>query len=77
VKYSDFPQTINGFTKGSSTSKDSNANWNYVGYTRGNDLGYVTAADLQAGLKQVRKIDQVRPEGGGRKLAIPSPDRIW
>lgn len=78
TNFSDFPKTINGFTRDEILVGDNVAKCNisHVNYTRGNDLGYVTAEDLAAGKLQVRKIDQVTPEGGGRKVAVPS-EQVW
>jgi hypothetical protein len=75
MKFSEYPKEINGFKRESNPCR-SNADFNYVSYSRGNDLGYVTADDLSAGRLQVRKIDQVKPGDGTRKVAVPS-DRIW
>lgn len=78
TNFLDFPNFINGFKREPLLVSDDTkeVKLNYHGYTRGNDLGYVTAEDLKAGLHQVRKIDQVKPDDGTRKVAVPS-NRIW
>lgn len=75
MKFSEYPEQIDGFKRNRNTSKQ-DVEWNYVGYTRGNDLGYVTAEDLKAGKLQVHKLDLVKPDDGSRKVAVPS-NRIW
>lgn len=75
MKFTEFPKEINGFKK-ERTNPAPNADFNYVSYSRGNDLGYVTAEDLKAGKFQVRKVEQVKPDNGTRKVAVPS-NRIW
>lgn len=77
TNFSQFPETLNGFTREDTFIDDAitECKINYVGYSRGNNLGYVTAADLAAGRLQVRKIDTVQPETG-RKVAVPS-ERVW
>jgi hypothetical protein len=75
MKFSEYPKEIDGFKRQLNTSTQ-NVDWNYVGYERGNDLGYVTADDLKAGKLQVRKVDQVKPDDGTRKVTVPS-NRIW
>ena len=72
-----FPKRIGSFVR-QPVMVDENAttaNFNYVGYSRGNDLGYVTLDDLNNGIRQVRKLDLV-PTNMEHKVATPS-DRIW
>ena len=78
TNFSDFPATVAGFTREDVFVDDltTETTFNYVSYIRGRDLGYVTAEDLAAGRLQVRKIAQVKPEGGGRKVAVPS-ERVY
>lgn len=75
MKFSEYPKEVNGFKRQANTSTQ-HFEWNYVAYERGNDLGYVTGEDLAAGKLQVRKVDQVKPGDGTRKVAVPS-NRIW
>ena len=72
-----FPKRLKGFVRDDVTvdASATAANFNYVGYSRGNDLGYVTLDDLDSGIRQVRKLD-LAPTDMPRKVAVPS-DRIW
>lgn len=72
-----FPKRIGGFTR-QPVMVDENAttaNFNYVSYARGNDLGYVTLEDINNGVRQVRKLDLVKTDAGF-KVANPS-NRVW
>ncbi len=76
MKFTEYPKEINGFKRAVKNPSSTNADFSYVRYTRGNDLGYVTAEDLAAGKLQVRKVEQAKPADGTRKVAVPS-NRIW
>ncbi len=72
-----FPKRIGDFVRDPVMIDETatTANFNYVSYSRGNDLGYVTLDDLNSGIRRVRKLD-LTPTDMGRKVAVPS-DRIW
>lgn len=71
-----FPEEINGFRRNPVLVTDDTArsHINHATYSRGNDIGVVTAADIAAGLRQVRKIKQVASEGGSRRVIAPSDE---
>ena len=75
TNFSIFPEVVNGFTRDPLMVADdvSRVEINAHGYSRGNEMGYVTAADLSAGLLQVRKVATEKVDGA-RAVAIPSDE---
>lgn len=71
-----FPEMIGEFHREPVSVSDETATcvFNYVAYRRNGAIGYVTISDLESGLQRVHKVAQVRPEGGGRKISVPSEE---